>query len=513
MNSFKLVIYCYLASFTLLTFAQTDNLPVYQGKFKPTDESLKTYKYPDWFRDAKFGIWSVWGPMAVPRQGDWYARGMYERDTYDCATEKYKKANYYYKYHSEHYGHPSEFGYKDIIPLWKAEKWNPEELMKLYKRVGARYFCSIASHHDNFFLWDSKLHKWNAANMGPKKDVIGLWQAAAKKEGLYFGVTEHLGASYTWFQVAHKSDQLGDKAGVPYDGNNPEYWDLYHEPTLPGDNGWYTNNPKFQRLWYDRICELIDNYHPDLLYSDGGLPFGNDVGRSLIAHYYNQDAKQKKPHGVVYACKQVSEGRWVQDYERGLSEGIREHPWQTDTSIGDWIYRTGQKYMTGNEVIQMLIDIVSKNGNLLLNIVQTPEGDLEQDVLDVLEDIAAWMDVNSVAIYSTRPWKVFGEGPSMSINQEKSQFGGVKDVRNYLPGDFRFTVKGKNLYAFCMEAPTGDIHIQSLGLKTETGQKIKSVKLLGNNDKIQWMQNDAEVIIKKPASLPKFNTIVFEIQL
>jgi len=507
-----------LASFPLSTFAQTENLPIHPGKYKPTEESLKTYVYPEWFRDAKFGIWSHWGPQAVPRQGDWYARGMYESDTYDCERQRYNKANRYYTYHVEHYGHPSEFGYKDIIPLWKAERWKPKELMNLYKRVGARYFVSMAVHHDNFFLWDSKLHpKWNSVQVGPKKDVVGLWQAAAKNEGLYFGVSEHLGASYTWFRAAHRSDQLGDKAGVPYDGNNPEYWDLYHEPTDINDTKWYTINPKFQRQWYDRVQELIDNYHPDLLYTDGGLPFGNDVGRSLIAHYYNQDAIQKRPQGVVYACKQSSEGRWVQDYERGASEGIREYPWQTDTSIGDWYYRTGQKYMSGIEVIQMLVDIVSKNGNLLLNIVQTPEGDLEQDVLDILEDIAAWMEINSVGIYGTRPWKIFGEGPSMNNEQARSRFehiaGGVRDVREYLPGDFRFTVKGKTLYAFCMEIPDGNVILQSLGLKTNTGQKIKSVKLLGSNEKIQWTQNDTEVLIMRPADLPKFNTIVFEIQL
>jgi len=505
------------AGISLQLSAQVENLPIYPGKFKPTDESLKNYKYPEWFRDAKFGIWAHWGPQAVPRQGDWYARGMYEGATYDCEKQKYVKANNYYTHHLDTYGHPSEFGYKDIIPLWKAEKWNPEELMKLYKRVGARYFVSMGTHHDNFFLWNSKLHRWNAANMGPKKDVVGLWQAAAKKEGLYFGVSEHLGASYTWFQVAHKADQLGDKAGVPYDGNNPEYWDLYHEPAQSGDNGWYTNNPKWQREWYDRILELIDNYHPDLLYSDGGLPFGNDVGRSMIAHFYNQDAKQKRPQGVVYTAKEASSGRWVQDYERGAADGIQEYPWQTDTSIGDWFYRTGQHYMSAEEIIQMLIDVVSKNGNLLLNVVQTPEGDLEQDVLNILEKVAAWMQVNSGAIYNTRPWKIYGEGPSLSQVQEKSGFdhlnNAVKDVRQYKPGDIRFTIKGKTLYAFVMEIPDGDIHLKSLGLKTETGKKISSVKLLGSNEKIQWSQNNEEVVIQKPGNLPAFNTIVFEIQM
>ncbi|MDR2469181.1 MAG: alpha-L-fucosidase, partial [Tannerella sp.] len=392
---------------------------------------------------------------------------------------------------------------------------NPEELMKLYRRVVARYFVSMATHHDNYFLWNSNLHRWNYVKMGPKKDVVGLWQAAAKKEGLYFGVSEHLGASYTWYRTAHQSDQLGEKAGVPYDGNNPEYWDLYHEPPAPDDREWYTKNPKNHRLWYDRIQEVIDNYHPDLLYTDGALPFDN-VGRSLVAHYYNQDVKQKKPKGVVYTCKQASEGRWVQDYERGSADSIREYPWQTDTSIGDWYYRTGQKYMSSDEVIQMLIDIVSKNGNLLLNIVQTPEGDLEQDVLDILEKIAAWMDVHGEAIYGTRPWKTFGEGPSLSEKQEKAPFGhisnAVKDVRKYRPGDLRFTTKGKTVYAFCMERPEGDIHIRSLGLKTVTGKKISSIKLLGSNEKIEWTQTGDEVTIRKPAGLPNFTTLVFAIK-
>jgi alpha-L-fucosidase len=500
-----------LISMSITVFAQIENLPMTEGKYKPTDESLKQYKYPDWFRDAKFGIWSHWGPQAVPRQGDWYARGMYERGYYDCAKETYRKPNRYYTYHVENYGHPSEFGYKDIIPLWKAERWNPDELMKLYKRVGAKYFVSMGTHHDNFFLWNSKLHKWNSVNMGPKKDVVGLWQQAAKNEGLYFGVSEHLGASYTWFQASHRSDQIGDKAGVPYDGNNPEYQDLYHAPAEPGDNGWLTKNPVWQRQWYDRIRELIDNYNVDLLYSDSGLPF-EDVGRTMIAHFYNQDLKAKGK-GVIYTCKQSSDGRWVHDRERGVAEGISPFPWQTDTSIGDWYYRTGQKYMTGPEVVQMLVDIVSKNGNLLLNIVQTPEGDLEQDVMDILENIAVWMQDNSVAIYGTRPWKVYGEGPSVTGEQTKGHFGGLKDVRQYQPTDLRFTLKGKTLYTFCIEKSAGDIHIKSLGLKTETGAKISSVKMLGSDEKITWTQNDDEVVIKKPVKLPAYNTVVFAVKL
>ena len=198
------------------SFAQDEISAGSDTTFKPNKESLKQYKYPEWFRDAKFGIWAHWGPQAVPRQGDWYARKMYEEGSDD------------YKYHVAHYGHPSKFGYKDIIPLWKAERWDPEKLMALYKKAGAKYFVSMGTHHDDFFLWNSKIHKWNAVNYGPKKDVVGIWQAAAKKEGLRFGVSEHLGASFTWFQSSHRSDTTGPMKGIPYDGANPMYQDLYH---------------------------------------------------------------------------------------------------------------------------------------------------------------------------------------------------------------------------------------------------------------------------------------------
>ena len=418
-----------------------------------------------------------------------------------------------YTYHLAHYGHPSKFGYKDIIPLWKAERWDPEKLMALYKKVGAKYFVSMGTHHDNFFLWNSKLHKWNSVNMGPKKDVVGLWQQAAKKEGLRFGVSEHLGASYTWFQVARGTDKTGPMAGVPYDGNDEQYADLYHKKAAPDDTEWLTKDPENQKDWLAKITELVDMYHPDLLYSDSELPFG-EIGRTMLAHYYNQDlAKNKGKLDAVYTCKlRPSEGRWVQDVERGALDSISPYPWQTDTSIGDWYYRTGQKYMTGTEVIQMLVDIVSKNGNLLLNVVQTPEGDLESDVLKILDEIAAWTPVNGEAIYGTRPWKIYGEGPSTLKNQAKGQFGGVKDVRPYESTDFRFTKKGETLFAFCMGKPSADLKIESLGKKSKVNNKtIASVKMLGSNEKLSWKQSDKELLITKPTNIPEYQVLTFKI--
>jgi len=465
-------------------------------------ESFRQYRYPEWFRDAKFGIWAHWGPQAVPRQGDWYARRLYE------------EGGSGYKYHLEHYGHPSKFGYKDIIPLWKAEKWDPDKLMALYKRVGARYFVSMATHHDNFFLWNSRIHRWNSVNMGPQKDVVGLWQEAAKKYGLRFGVSEHLGASFTWFQVSHGSDKTGPMKGVKYDGANPEYHDLYHPPAAPDDKGWLTKDTAYHKRWFASITELIDMYKPDLLYSDSELPFG-ETGRKMLAHFYNQDIEKNNGKiEAVYTCKHlVSEGRWVRDIERGAMDTVSIDPWQTDTSIGDWYYRTGQKYMTGTQVIQMLVDIVSKNGNLLLNVVQTPEGDLEQDVLDILEEIASWIAVNGEGIYETRPWKVYGEGPSMK-KQEKGRFGGVRDVRPYQQADIRFTSKGNTLYAFVMEKPTEDIKITSLGKKTWTEPvRVRSVKMPGSDEKLRWKQEENALVITLPARLPEWKVVCFRIEL
>jgi len=306
---------------------------LFEASFTSDIESFNQYQYPEWFRDAKFGIWSHWGPQAVPRQGDWYARKMYESDIRNRQTnEPTGNSSREYLYHLEHYGHPSKFGYKDIIPLWKAERWDPDQLMALYKKVGAKYFVSMATHHDNFFLWDSKIHSWNSVKMGPMKDVVGLWQQAAKNEGLRFGVSEHLGASYTWFQPSHGADKSGPMKGVPYDGANPEYQDLYHPKTAPDDFAWLTKDSANQMNWLASITELLDIYKPDLLYSDGELPFG-EVGRKMLSHFYNQDiVKNSGLLNAVYTCKHlVSQGRWVRDIERGAMDSISVDPWQTDT--------------------------------------------------------------------------------------------------------------------------------------------------------------------------------------
>jgi len=474
--------------FSTLIFSSTRaeplTLPITPGPFTGTMASLTNYSCPEWFRDAKFGIWAHWGPQAVPMEGDWYARKMYQQGSAD------------YKDHLARFGHPSTNGWKDIVPLWKAEKWDPEKLMELYKKAGAKYFVSMGSHHDDFFLWNSPGHKWNAVNYGPHRDVVADWQQAAKKNGLPFGVSEHLGASFTWFQDAHKSDHTGPLAGVPYDGANSNYWDLYHFPAEKGDTAWYSNNPRWQQQWYYEIKQLVDDYHPDLLYSDGGVAFGNEVGLSQIANLYNDSLQHN--HGkltAVYNCKQPSDGRWVQDYERGVTGGINPHPWQTDTSIGDWFYNQHWKYQPLSWTVHMLVDITSKNGNLLLNVVLRPDGSLDPEVETMLHQLADWTAVNGEAIYGSRPWLVFGEG------EVQARGGAFKENFNYSARDIRFTTKGRTLYAIALGWPdNGRLLIKSLA-KTDdaSANRIKRVELLGYKGRLKFTQTAEGLTVELPA--------------
>lgn len=459
-------------------------LPIAAGPYAGTLDSLSQYQYPEWFRDAKFGIWAHWGPQAVPMDGDWYARNMYIQGSPQ------------YEDHLKRFGPPSKTGYIDIIKMWHAEKWDPEALMKLYKAAGAKYFVSMGTHHDDFFLWKSKIHRWNSVQFGPHRDVVGEWQKAAKANGMHFGVSEHLGASFTWFQPSHGSDKTGPYAGIPYDGADPKNWDLYHFPAKPGDTGWYSNDPRWQQQWYDQIKELVDNYHPDLLYSDGGVAFGNEVGLSQIANLYNLSAAA---HGgqveAVYTCKEPSSGRWVQDLERGLMGKINQNVWQTDTSIGDWFYNRNWKYQPVSWVINSLLDIVSKNGNLLLNIVLRPDGSLDPEVRTMLDTMATWMKGNQEGIFGSRPWLVYGEGPV------RAKGGSFNENYTYGPKDIRFTTKGGALYAYALGQPadnTVTIHTLAKVEGDSSANSIQWVTLLRTGERLKWDQTTDGLSIQVP---------------
>jgi len=478
------------------------DLPIADGPFKADVESLKQYRCPEWFRDAKFGIWAHWGPQAATVYSNFYARAMYQQGS-DA-----------YKAHVEHFGHPSRFGYKDIIPLWKAEKWEPEKLMALYKKAGARYFVSQAVHCDNFDLWNSKHHSWNAVTMGPKRDVVKAWQQAAKKFALPFGVSEHLGYSRVWFQTSHGSDQTGPLAGVPYDGADPKWQELYHpnRPLLTPDDCVYNKDPDWHQEWFLRMKDLVDQVQPDFFYTDGGIPFGA-FGFSLMAHLYNSNMAR---HGgrleAVCTCKNFNkpethgvfvEGTCVEDLERGMQQTIAPLPWQTDTSNGDWYFRQNDKYKTTAEVLHQLVDIVSKNGNLLLNIVQYPDGSLPPESARLLDDLAAWFAVNAEAIHGTRPWLTAGEGPT------KVAGGQFNESYVFTARDIRFTTKGDAIYALVLGWPDDrKITVKSLAIPAG---KVSNVMLLGYNGKLDWVQTDKSLVVTMPSRKPCEHVFVLKV--
>jgi alpha-L-fucosidase len=508
------------------------------GPFKATWDSLaEGYKCPEWFRDAKFGIWAHWTAQCVPEQGDWYARKMYMQGDKD------------YDYQVAHYGHPSTFGFMEIDNLWKADKWDPEKLMALYKAAGAKYFFALASHHDNFDCFDSTYHDWNSVKVGPKKDIVGIWARVARAAGLRFGVSNHSAHAWHWFQTAYGYDAVGPLAGVRYDAfhltkadGKGKWWDgldpqdLYTGPNIVIPDGitsikamnqwhnthdrvWYEtvppNNPKFVENWYLRCKELIDKYHPDQLYfDDTSLPLEQN-GLDIAAHFYNSNMALHggKLEAVINAKKLTRDHRpaLVEDYERGVSDTILPDPWQTDTCIGDWHYSRAlaQKhgYKTVGQVVRMLADIVSKNGNLMLNIPLRGDGSIDDDELAFLHGLAKWMSVNSEGIFGTRPWHIYGEGPAKKIaggmfNEGKLGYGAQ---------DIRFTTKGEILYAYALGVPKEALTIKSLATGAQYAKPIASVALLGSDETIQWQQTADGLVLQKPAEFPSDDVVGFKI--
>jgi alpha-L-fucosidase len=352
--------------------------------------------------------------------------------------------------------------------------------------------------------------------MGPKRDIVGAWRDAARRRGLRFGVSEHLGASHNWFYPSHQYDQFWPKLGVEYDGADARYADLYHpkhnEPFKGHADTWYTTNPAYHQIWFNRIRDLIDSYEPDLLYSDGGIPFG-EVGRSLLAHYYNSSIAKHGRVEAVYNCKggALASGEFyaeacVQDVERGVMSGINPRPWQTDTSNGDWFYNDNDKYKTGPDVIRMLADIVSKNGNLLLNVVLYPDGSLPPESQTLLSDLASWMRVNGEAIFDSRPWAVYGEGPTQTAS------GAFMESAGYTAEDIRFTTKGHTLYAITLGEPRGEVSITSLGRSAGHEKRpVQSVRLLGVNKPLKFQQTDTALVLNLPPQLPTPHASAFKI--
>ena len=488
------------------------SVPLTKGPFGPSWDSLKQYQCPEWFRDAKFGIWAHWTAQCVPEQGDWYAQQMYQQGRGD------------YDYQCAHYGHPSKVGMKDIDHMWHAENWDPEKLMDLYQRAGAKYFVSLANHHDNFDTWNSQYQSWNAVALGPKKDIVGTWAKAARKRGMRFGVTVHAARTWDWFDVSHGADKTGPLAGVPYDGvltkadGKGQWWEGYDPAELYGPAG-AARTPEahaaYEKKFYNRVMDLVDQHHPDLLYFDDGEP-PTTYGLDIAANYYNKNRQWHK--GTLDAVLNVKSGSpnvkqsMVLDYERGRSDQIAEHPWQTDTCIGDWHYRRSlyenHQYKTPDQVVKMLVDIVAKNGNLLLNIPVRGDGTIDPDEVAFLEGMAAWMKVNAESIYATRPWKVSGEGPV------KIKGGGFSEGgENRLTAeDFRFVTKGDVLYATAMAWPdSGKYTVRTLAADgAGIVGDVKSVQLLGHGD-VPFSRTADGLEVTLPAQKPGDHAFVLKV--
>lgn len=422
------------------------NEPVETGKYEPDWESLKQWECPEWFKDAKFGIWAHWGPQCHAESGDWYGRHMYYENEWQS------------RYHAQTFGWMSDYGLKELCRDWKGENWNPDELIAFYKSVGARYFMTLGNHHDNFDLWNSPYQEWNSVNIGPKKDIVKGWADACDKYGLPLGVSMHASHAWTWLEMSRHYDGLltkADGAGQWWEGYDPQ--ELYaqdHEPSTGYENvgtihsQWAWGNgasqpsAEYKMKFQNRVIECINTFSPDMIYFDDTvLPFygcDESVGLNILSHYYNTSAKQNGGEQQVVVTGKILEKEhkdlMLWDVERGVPDRPQEKYWQTCTCLGTWHYDKGtyerSEYKSAQQVVSMLVDIVSKNGNLLLSVPVKSDGTIDEKEIAILNDIKAWMDVNSISIYGTRQWKTFGEGPlAEASNPLNSQ--GFNEGNNY----------------------------------------------------------------------------------
>jgi alpha-L-fucosidase len=473
----------------------------HEGPFRPDWESLEKYEVPEWYKDAKFGIFIHWGVYSVPAFGnEWYPRSMYRPESDE------------YKHHVATYGPVDKFGYKDFVPMFKAEHFDAAAWAQLFKDAGAKYVVPVAEHHDGFAMYDSGLSDWTAAKMGPHRDVIGELAKAVRAEGLHFGASSH--------RVEHNFF-LGVGRSISSDINDPNYAAFYGpahnwleaKQGTPLANDFTYVSTAWTADWLARSSEIVEKYHPDIMYFDwwiGQASVRPDLTR-FAAFYYNTSLKYGDHVGVInYKDYAIQEHSAVLDLERGQLGDIRPLYWQTDTSVSNksWGYIKDDTFKTPQFVVQQLIDIVSKNGNLLLNIGPRSDGTIPEEVQAVLRDVGSWLKVNGEAIYGTRPWKIYGEGPT------KVAAGSFHDTDTvgYTAEDFRFTAKGKTLYAIELGWPTGgEAVVHSLGTAAMNAQKIGSVVLLGSDAKLTFRQQPDGLHIQLPAQAPSKYAYAFRV--
>lgn len=490
-----------------LNSCSTQTKKVQKTPFEANWESLRNYQTPEWFADAKFGIFIHWGPYCVPEFGsEWYPRLMYSNDGTWSAQGKLERPgpSYVYEHHIKTYGPLDKFGYKDFIPMFKAENFSPDSWMQLFKDAGAKYVIPVADHHDGFAMYKSNTTRWNAVDMGPKKDIIGELKKSAAKYDLHFGVSSHY--AFNW-------DFYAKKEG--FDTVDPEFSDLYqkpHAPFIPADK-------EFLENWWNRTIDLVENYQPEILWFDFCIdkPEYAPYHQKLAAYYYNKGIDWG--YDVILQTKNFNfesypQGTNMLDIERGKLSDIRKDVWQTDTSIGknSWGYVSNWISKNPNELIDDLVDIISKNGCMLLNVGPKKDGTIPQDQADVLLEMGQWLKVNGEAVYATRPWEKFGEGPTIVNNGHHSE--GNNKV--FTSADLRFVQdKAGNLFVFSLEPSVdGNLLVQSLANHQLINDKtVEKVTLLGSNAPVDWSFDSSGMNLKfTPVSELKY-ACAFKISL
>jgi alpha-L-fucosidase len=463
------------------------------GPYQPDWATLIHYQQPQWYKDAKFGIFIHWGVYSVgAAENEWYPRNMY--DPKDGA----------YKSFQAHFGKgdPSK-GYKDLIPLFRAEHFNATEWAKLFKESGAQYVVPVAEHHDGFAMYNSGLSDWTVVKMGPKRDTLAELAAAVRAQGMHFGLSSHR-AEHDFFYAYGRE--------IRSDVNDPKYASLYgpaHQWFPPaGDNHnmaneWTYVSDAWTRDWLARDTELVEKYKPEIVYFDWwiGHPSFRSAVTEFASYYYNFAAAHGYTGVIDFKDYSLNWKAGTRDFERGQQDKIIADHWQTDTSISNasWGYIEHDTFKSPEFLIHQLVDIVSKNGNLLLNFGPRPDGTIPDEVQNTLREMGAWLKVNGEAIYRSTPWKVFGEGPTQVI-------GGAfhdTDVKPYTPQDFRFTAEGSALYAIGMACPVdGKASIHALGSAHQGGtMPIGNVKLLGSSEKVSFTQTTDALNVTLPSGM------------
>ena len=471
------------------TLAQIDTL-VQNGPFSDSWASLVNYRTPDWYRKLKFGIFIHWGVYSVPAFGnEWYPRNMYMQDSPE------------FRHHVATYGPHKAFGYKDFIPLFRAERFDPEAWAALFARSGAKYVVPVAEHHDGFQMYRSAISHWNAFEMGPRRDVLGELSAACRSKGLVMGASSH--RIEHWFFLGHGREFDSDIHEPLVRGDF--YWPSMPEPKWHDIYGQPAPSREYMEDWLMRTCELIDRYHPSIIYFDWWIEHSAAKPwiRKLAAYYYNQAAARGEEVVINYKHDAFLFGAAVPDVERGQFNEIKPFIWQTDTSVArnSWGYTEGNDYKSAEELIWNLVDVVSKNGNFLLNIGPKADGTIPEEDARLLQEIGAWLDVNGEAIYGSRPWRMFGEGPTQLVEGQFSD-----DVApNFTDRDFRFTMKGDALYVIAMKcSDRGEYCVRALGELDASRQAnfhgiIRHVRLLGADAELPWTRDEAGLHLHCPA--------------